>query len=99
MFAGTFDLTAAEAVCSGRGIERRDVLDLLATLVEASMVDIGATDGTVRYSLLETVRHYAAEHLDDREAAAVRLAHAHTTPRSQDWPTPDSAVPTRPGGS
>jgi predicted ATPase len=76
VFAGTFDLTAAEAICSGPGTERRDVLDLLAALVETSMMNIGATDGTVRYSLLETVRHYAAERLDDRETAAIRLAHA-----------------------
>ena len=65
MFAGRFDLAAAEAVCAGRGIEQHEVVDLLTSLVDASMVKVGATEGTVRYALLETVRHYGAEHLGD----------------------------------
>src|SRR4029079_15781458 len=55
VFSGSFDLSAAEAVGSGDGIERHDVIDLLASLVDASMITVGATEGRVRYSLLETV--------------------------------------------
>ena len=41
------------------------------------MVTVGAGDGTVRYALLETLRHYGAEHLGDGpEAEAVHRAHA-----------------------
>ena len=64
VFSGTFDSTAAEAVCSGEGIEEWDVLEALTGLVAKSMVtsDDGI-DGTVRYRLLETLREYAGEHL------------------------------------
>ena len=41
------------------------MVDLLASLVDASMVTVGATEGTVRYSLLETLRGYGSEHLGD----------------------------------
>jgi predicted ATPase/DNA-binding SARP family transcriptional activator len=77
VFAGTFDLAAAEVVCSGPDAGRHEVVDLLASLVDASMVSIGTTEGTVRYALLETLRHYAAEHLDAAEADALRRSHAH----------------------
>ncbi len=77
VFAGTFDLTAAEAVCSGGASTAEPVVDLMTSLVDASMINVGATEGTVRYSLLETLRNYGAEHLhQDREADAIRFAHA-----------------------
>ena len=77
VFAGSFDLAAAEAVCAGHGIERNRVVDLLTSLVDASMVTVGGTEGTVRYSLLETLRRYGVEHCgDSSEADATRHAHA-----------------------
>jgi predicted ATPase/DNA-binding SARP family transcriptional activator len=77
VFSGSFDLSAAEAVGSGDGIGRGQLVDLLASLVDASMITVGATDGRVRYSLLETLRGYGAEHLGaGGEADAVRLRHA-----------------------
>jgi predicted ATPase/DNA-binding SARP family transcriptional activator len=76
VFAGGFDLTAVEAVCCGGGVERDDIVDLLTALVDASMVTVGSTADRVRYSLLETLRQYGAQHLDRREADAVRSAHA-----------------------
>ena len=77
VFSGSFDLAAAEAVGSGDGIGRGQLVDLLASLVDASMISVGATDGRVRYSLLETLRGYGAEHLGaGGEADAVRLRHA-----------------------
>src|SRR5207237_626919 len=60
VFAGGFDLGAAEEVCAGGVVDRRGVLDLLSALVAKSLV-VAETDGTVaRYRLLETVRHFAA---------------------------------------
>ena len=71
VFAGSFDLAAAEEVCAGRGIERSRVVDLLTSLVDASMIAVGGTEGAIRYSLLETLRRYGAEHCgDSREADA-----------------------------
>jgi len=78
VFAGSFDLAAAEAVCAGRGIERNRVVELLTSLVDASMVGVGGTEGAVRYALLETLRRYGTEHCGDSpEADAIHRAHAH----------------------
>ena len=76
VFSGSFDLAAAEAVGSVTA-SARQLVHLLASLVDASMISVGATDGRVRYSLLETLRGYGAEHLGaGGEADAVRLRHA-----------------------
>ncbi len=64
IFPGSFDLGAAEVICSGGVIEEFDVLDLISTLVDRSIVvaEEGA-DGTVRYRLYETLRAYASGEL------------------------------------
>jgi tetratricopeptide (TPR) repeat protein len=54
-------LESAEATCAGDGIEAPDVLDLLAHLVEKSLVLMDP--GGMRYRMLETVRAYAGEKL------------------------------------
>ena len=63
VFAGGFTLAAAEVVGAGREIEHSSVLDLLAQLVDKSLVEIDA--GTGRYRLLETVRQFAQERLNE----------------------------------
>ena len=67
VFAGSFDTAAAEAVAAGDGVEGFDVLDVLAVpLVQKSMVQLEeGLDGRVRYLLLETLRQYARERLDE----------------------------------
>lgn len=70
VFAGGWTLEAAEAVCAGEGLEAPDVLDLLAQLVQKSLVVMELGGG--RYRMLETVRAYAAEKLADSEAATRR---------------------------
>src|SRR5262249_54300308 len=68
-FAGRWTLDAAEAVCSGAGLEAGDVLDLLVQLVDKSLILVDAmTAGPVRYWMLETIRHYAHERLAARGA-------------------------------
>jgi predicted ATPase/class 3 adenylate cyclase len=62
VFAGSFALDAAEAVDPHANFAADDVLDLLARLVEKSLVVHDAPSG--RYHLLETVRQYAQERLD-----------------------------------
>jgi predicted ATPase/class 3 adenylate cyclase len=75
-FAGGWTLEAAEAVGAGDGIEGWAVLDLLARLVEKSLVMAEEGEGAARYRLLETVRQYAEEKLlASGEAAAVRDRH------------------------
>jgi predicted ATPase/class 3 adenylate cyclase len=61
VFAGGFSIEAAEAVTAGDELDRTDVLDVLARLVEKSLVELDAAGG--RYRLLETIRDYAGERL------------------------------------
>jgi predicted ATPase/transcriptional regulator with XRE-family HTH domain len=76
VFAGGWDLDAAEAVCSGDGMAAAVVLDLLDRLVEKSLVLVDATGAVARYRLLETVRQYAEDQLlRTGEGAAVRYRH------------------------
>ncbi|MEY2432882.1 MAG: hypothetical protein QOC92_2607, partial [Acidimicrobiaceae bacterium] len=61
---GGFTLDAAEAVASGDGIERDEVLDLLTRLVDKSLVIVLHGQGAeTRFRLLETIRHYGRQRL------------------------------------
>jgi predicted ATPase/DNA-binding CsgD family transcriptional regulator len=83
VFAGGFTLDAAEAVCLGEGdtndeLTGEDVLDLVAHLVDKSLVFVVAEEKQVRYRMLETVRQYARQRLaDSGEQDATRRRHAH----------------------
>jgi predicted ATPase/class 3 adenylate cyclase/DNA-binding CsgD family transcriptional regulator len=76
VFAGGFDLDAAQAVAGDDEVERYQVLDQLSLLVDKSLVVADDSTGRTRYRLLETVRQYAQEKLGDSgEADAVRSCH------------------------
>ncbi|WP_051969356.1 ATP-binding protein [Kitasatospora azatica] len=60
VFAGCFDLEAAEFVCAGDGIDPEEVLDLVAGLVGKSVLLRLEEAGAVRYRLLATLRDYGA---------------------------------------
>lgn len=60
VFAGSFHVDAAEAVCSGGIVGERDVLDLLARLVAKSLLTVDDADAA-RYRLLDTIRQFADE--------------------------------------
>jgi len=64
VFAGGFDLRAAEAVLVGDTIKQGDVVDALGQLVDKSLIDVDPTSSTTRYVLLETIRQYAQERLE-----------------------------------
>jgi predicted ATPase/DNA-binding CsgD family transcriptional regulator len=77
VFAGGFTLEAAERVCAGGDIGEDDVLDLLSRLIDKSLVLTDEHLGEVRYRLLETVRQYGREKLEELgEAGEVRHRHA-----------------------
>jgi predicted ATPase len=77
IFAGGFELEAVEDVCAVDGIDASEIADVLARLVEKSLVAIEDRGRRRRYRLLETVRLYARERLDDAgEAAALADRHA-----------------------
>ncbi len=72
VFAGTFSLDAVEAICPDD-----DVLDILSSLVDKSLVVMEATGAEARYRLLETLRQYAHERLAAaNELADLRRRHA-----------------------
>jgi tetratricopeptide (TPR) repeat protein len=76
VFAGGCTLAAAQAVCGGDPLSEGEVLDLLATLVDRSLVNVDRGDAGVRYRLLETVRAFAADRLEaSGEAAELRARH------------------------
>ncbi|MDI3423937.1 BTAD domain-containing putative transcriptional regulator [Streptomyces luteolus] len=69
-------LAAAEELCAGRGVDAADVLDLLARLVDGSLLVM--TDGAdgPRYRMLESVAAYASERLaESGESAALQRGH------------------------
>jgi predicted ATPase/DNA-binding CsgD family transcriptional regulator len=78
VFAGGWTLEASEAVSAGGGVEEGEVLDLLSGLVEKSLVMVRGDDpGGARYRLLEPVRQYALDKLEESdEAEEVRRRHA-----------------------
>ena len=91
VFAGGFELGAAEAVCAGDLLEAAEVADVLGRLVEKSLVSFDDRGPDRRYRLLETVRLYASGELEDSgetQALAARhagwaLALAEATPDTQ----------------
>ena len=77
VFAGEWSLEAAESVGAGTPLESRDILDLLAALVDKSLVVMREAQGTARYRLLETIREYAAEQLAATDSVpSVHARHA-----------------------
>ena len=77
VFAGSFSLDAAEAVCVGDPLDAEDILDGVTALVDKSLVYMIAGDGIARYQLLETVRQYGMERLRDAgETEAIERRHA-----------------------
>ncbi len=98
VFAGSFELDAAEAVVGGDGIDPRDVLDLVAGLVEQSLLQVVERQGRARYRLLETIRVYAGERLSELEGPdRVRGRHlgffVHLAERSKDGLTSGKPEP------
>ena len=81
VFAGGWTLAAAEQVCGGESeaeatIEEWEVLDLLTSLLDKSLVAAETQGQGTRYRLLETVRQYGRERLLDAGAGeAVRGRH------------------------
>ncbi len=75
VFAGGFDLDAAETVCALDDLAEEQIPALLADLVDKSMVQLADPD-VPRYQLLETLREFGLDQLDDTERDTVRDQHA-----------------------
>ena len=72
VYPGGFDLDAAVAAGSAAGIDDADVIDLLDGLVAKSLVTATPAEGSLRYGMLETLRAYGVERLE--ESGRVGLA-------------------------
>jgi predicted ATPase/DNA-binding CsgD family transcriptional regulator len=63
--AGSFDLEAAEAICEGEGLAPGAVAELVASLVEKSVLRRELSGSTPRYRMLETIRDYGRDRLQE----------------------------------
>src|SRR5829696_2920369 len=64
VFARGFTLDSAEEVCAGGQVDRYALLDLLTALVDKSLVLTAERGPAVRYGMLEMVRQYAVDRLE-----------------------------------
>ncbi|MFI5591250.1 ATP-binding protein [Amycolatopsis sp. NPDC051758] len=76
VFEGSFDATAAAAICRDRGIDEIDVRPLLGALVRKSVLVREPHRGRTRFSMLGTIRSFGKDLLTEAEAAGLRDAHA-----------------------
>lgn len=78
VFAGGFTLDDAAGVCPGDSVTTQTVVDVVAALVDKSLVEPAFEKRTkTRYRLLETIREYAAERLfESAEEDLTRRRHA-----------------------
>ncbi len=76
VFSGGLELDAAEEICSGGELTRDTILDLIASLVDKSVLTTVGTGPRARYRLLEVIREYGAGRLRNAgEQAALRRRH------------------------
>jgi tetratricopeptide (TPR) repeat protein len=80
VFAGGFDLDAAESVCSSESVDEVEVANLLHSLVAKSLIVADKVATAVRFRLLETIRQFGAQELlrsgGEGEVFATRDRHA-----------------------
>jgi predicted ATPase/DNA-binding SARP family transcriptional activator len=75
VFAGGFDLNAAEQVCAADEAAGFEIADQVGALVDKSLVHVDERAGAFRYRLLETVREYATTKLTALPAAEITQIH------------------------
>jgi predicted ATPase/class 3 adenylate cyclase len=76
VFAGGFNLEAAEAVCAGALVADDEVMELLGQLVDKSLVIVEVGADELRYRMLETIRQYGQQKLlGTGEAEPIRDRH------------------------
>ena len=75
VFSGGASLEAAERVCAGGAVEPEEVLELLTSLAEKSLL-LAEGDGAPRYRMLSTIKDYAGQRLAEAgESDLARRAH------------------------
>jgi non-specific serine/threonine protein kinase len=77
VFAGGWTLESVRAVCAGDDLAGSEILELLSSLVDKSLVLVESSSGDTRYRYLETVHQYASEHSRAHYNEAEELSRAH----------------------
>src|SRR6516225_12050058 len=99
VFAGGFELDAAEDICADHRLAAGDVLDLLAALADKSILAVEHGEGVARYRLPEVLRECGQEclresgedtalrrrHRDWHEQLARRADTGWLSPQMMDW--------------
>jgi len=76
VFAGEFDLEAAEYVCACEGLAAKDVFARIAGLLDKSILARTQWGPIARYKMLESIRQFGLERLAETESEmAIRLRH------------------------
>jgi predicted ATPase/class 3 adenylate cyclase len=76
VFRGPFTLEAAEHVCADQDLHADDVFDMVARLIDRSLLLLDDTQISTRYRMLVTIRDYATEKLEESgEVDDVRRRH------------------------
>jgi non-specific serine/threonine protein kinase len=76
VFAGGFELDAAEGICADHRLAAEEVPELLAALADKSILIADRGEGVARYRLPETLREYGQERLHESgEDTALRRRH------------------------
>jgi non-specific serine/threonine protein kinase len=65
VFAGGWTLEAAEVICATDAVDVADIVDLLTQLVDKSLVVVEMHAREARYGMLETVRQYGLDKLEE----------------------------------
>jgi predicted ATPase/class 3 adenylate cyclase len=77
VFSGGWTLAAAVAVCGEGDLDEWEMLDVLSSLVDKSLVVADSLGSQPRYRMLFSIRQYAAERLAGaNEAETISTAHA-----------------------
>jgi predicted ATPase len=75
VFLGSWSLEAAEAICNPDG--KLDILETVASLFDKSLIATDPEGAEPRFRMLNVIREYARELLDDIEGETVKVRTAH----------------------
>ncbi|MCW3095411.1 MAG: transcriptional regulator, LuxR family [Chthonomonadaceae bacterium] len=72
VFSGGWTLEEAESVCGGEPVEASQILEMLTSLADKSLVITEEVSGATRYRMLETMKQYAQDRLAEKGEGGFR---------------------------
>ena len=75
VFAGGFELDAAQAVCAGDGLDAEEIPELVGSLVEKSVLKRRQGEAADRFRLLEPLRQFGWERLGEAGEETILRTH------------------------